>query len=338
MKTTNTKLIRICLILVFFLPFLCFSCKSEKNLKIGFLLPNFIEDRYSKEKQYFSEKIKALGGEAFVLSGENNDALQIKQAADLIGQGIKVLVVDCINKHTAAEIVRYAQSNNVKVIAYERIIDNCAPDYFISFNNVKIGELMADYAVQRKPTGNYFLLCGDKSDQNALWVKEGYMKVLGNHISSGKITIVYNTFIENWSADNAEFEMDQYLRLSNNVPDVILSAYDGLSYGAIRAMERNQITSLPIITGQNAELEACRNILSKKQSMTIFKGFKAEAEMAAEMAIKIAEGKELEIKEYVSNGSYQIPSILLDPVTVDSTNLKDVLINSKHLNINELYN
>jgi D-xylose transport system substrate-binding protein len=314
------------------------SCSDNNSIKVGFILPNLIDTRFQKEKDYFTTKVKELDGEAIVMNGDNNDVLQIQQANDLIREGVKVLVIACVNKYTAAQIVRNAHEKNIKVIAYERIIANCDLDYFISFDNVKVGELMANYALQKKPTGNYILLCGDKSDQNAIWVRQGYLNVLTPAINAGKIKIIYQTYVEDWLPANAEFEMNQCLGLSASAPDVILSSYDGMSSGAIRALERSKIDSLPIITGQNAELESCRNIVKGKQSITIYKAVKPEAETAATLAMQLARKEKVVTNQIISNGTKDVPSILLDPVLVDANNMKSVVIKDNFQKESEIYN
>jgi len=143
-----------------------------------------------------------------------------------------------VNSNTAAEIVRDAHNAGVKVIAYDRIINNCDLDFYISHNNYNVGKYMADYALHLKPEGNYLMLGGDKSDRNAIFVKTGQLDAIKNNMQSGKIKIVYDVYIEEWSKENAYFEMKKYLKLSSyNIPDVILSSYDGLSYGSNRAFE-----------------------------------------------------------------------------------------------------
>lgn len=315
-----------------------YSCSENKSVKIGFILPNMIDLRFPKERDFFISKVKELGGEAIVMDANNNDALQIQQARDLIRDGAQILVIACVNKNTAAQIVRIAHEKNIKVIAYERIISNCNLDYFISFDNVKVGELMANYALQKKSTGNYFLLCGDKSDQNAIWVRQGYLNVLTPAVNAGKIKIVYQTYVEDWAPENAEYEMDRYVGLASSAPDVILSSYDGMSSGAIRALERNNVISFPLITGQNAELEACRNIVKGKQTITIYKALKPEAETAATLAMQIARHEKVSTNQTVNNGMVDVPSILLNPVLVDADNMKDVIVKDNFQKEEDIYN
>jgi D-xylose transport system substrate-binding protein len=324
------------LLLTTLLNFILTSCSTDNKPKIGFLLPNMVDERTTKDRDYFIAKIKELGGEPMVVEAQYSDQLQIAQAQELISKGVKVLVVMCVNKNTAAAIVRNAHAKNIKVIAYERIISNCELDYYLSFDNIKVGELMASFAMKLKPEGKYMLLCGDKGDQNAIWVKEGQQKIISPSVNSGKIKIVYDSYVEDWSGDNAGHEFKKYLNLTNDVPDVILSSYDGMSTGVIKVLEDNAI-GYPLITGQNAELEACKNIIKGKQSMTVYKSLKVEAEKAAEIAMKCARNETISVQKTVSNGTTNVPSILIDPVSIDVTNMKSTIIADGFLKEQDVY-
>ena len=312
-------------VVLLMLAFALLSC-SNTDIKIGFMLPNMVSGRYLKENKFFCEKIQELGGKAIVASADYDDNKQIAQANELISQGVKVLVVNSINGNTAAAIVRAAHKRNVKVIAYDRLIKNCELDYFLTFDNEKVGKLMADYAFKLKPNGSYVLLGGDKSDQNAIWVKKGQTDALNQAIKTGQIKVAYNTFIEDWSGGNAHFEMQKYLDLSQETPDVILSSYDGMSTGVIDLLKEYNLEGKVIITGQDGEIEACRNIVKGYQAMTVYKSLKSLAYKSAEVAMKIASGGNIESNATTPNGEINVPSILLDPVIVDKNNIRTTLI------------
>jgi D-xylose transport system substrate-binding protein len=298
-----------------------------------------VDDRFPKDRDYFVAKAKQLDGEVLVADGNNDDKLQMKQAEEFIGQGVKVLVLVPVNLNTAAAIVRLAHENSIKVIAYERIIANCDLDYYISFDNVKVGELMASYATKLKPEGNYMVLSGDKGDKNAIWVRQGMRNIIDPLVKSGKIKIVYDVYIEDWAPENAYQVMKKYLNLSCvDLPDAILSAYDGMSTGAIKALDENNVTLFPIITGQNAELEACRNILNGRQSMTVYKPIKTEAEQAAILAMKCAKNESIEKTGKTSfNGAIEVPAILIEPISVNVSNMKGTIIADGFLKESEVY-
>ncbi len=325
------------IILVSFIVFA--SCNNSSKLKIGYLIPNTQLDRYKKEQAYFQEKIVSLGGEALILSAEFDDKLQLKQADELISQGVKVLVVNCVNQNTAAAIVRNAHEKNVKVVAYDRIISNCDLDYYLSFDNVEVGKQMAEYAVKLKPEGKYILLGGDKADMNAVLVRNGQLAVLDPLIKSGKIKIIYNIFVEDWSGENAQHEIKKFLDLSGEIPDVILSSNDGMATGTIELLKQYNLDGKVIITGQDAELAACQNIVHDKQAMSVYKPIRQLAIKAAELAMDLA--KNAKITNAVTtapNGFKNVNAILLSPVVVDKNNLKTTVIADGLLKESDLNN
>jgi D-xylose ABC transporter substrate-binding protein len=298
-----------------------------------------VSGRYLKEKVYFSNKIQELGGEALIASADYNDQTQILQAKELIDQGAKVLIVNSINLNTAAAIVRYAHDNGVKVIAYDRLIRNCDLDYFLTFDNEKVGKLMADYITKLKPEGNYILLGGDKGDQNAVWVKNGQKQALTSFLNAGKIKIVYDNYVEDWSGDNARADIKKYLDLSNQVPDAILSAYDGMSSGVIDLLKEYKLGGKILITGQDAELEACRNIVNGYQAMTVYKSVKLLAEKAAEISMKLVKNENFkDASQKTNNGQIDVPTIFLNPVVVDKDNLRSTVIADGFQSEKEVYN
>lgn len=332
MKTIFTT--SVCLLFGIFI-----SCNRSDKVKVGYLIPNEKSERYLKEQKFFKEKIESLGGEALTASANYDDQLQIQQAREMIAQGARVLVVNSVNMNTAAQIVRDAHESNVRVIAYDRLIRNSDLDYYISFDNVKVGKLMAESATKIKPEGKYVLLGGDKADLNAVLVKRGQMEVLSRYVKEGKIQIDYNIFVEDWSGENAYHELKKYLNLSGSFPDAILSSYDGMTTSCIKALEEHNIAGQVITTGQDAELEACRNITNDKQTMTVYKPLKVLAEKSAEIAFTMAKGEKFETpSETVNNGQKDVPSILLEPIAVDKNNIKSTVIADGFYTESQLYN
>jgi len=298
-----------------------------------------VSGRYVKEKEYFSSKVQELGGEALIASADYNDQTQIQQAKDLIEQGAKVLVVNSINLNTSAAIVRYAHDKGVKVIAYDRLIRNCDLDYFLTFDNEKVGKLMTDYVTKIKPNGNFILLGGDKSDQNAVWVKGGQKSALTSFLSDGKIKIVYDTYVEDWSGENARTDIKKYLDLSLQKPDAILSAYDGMSTGVIDLLKEYHLEGKILITGQDAELAACQNIVKGYQTMTVYKSVKKLAEKAAEISMKLIKSEGIkDADKKINNGQIDVSTIFLDPVAVDKDNLRSTVVADGFQSEKEIYN
>lgn len=312
------------LVLLFAVVALFISCKKDNNLKAGFLLPNFSDARYLKDRDYFSEKFRSLGGTVEVGNADNDASKQEEQAREMIKNGIRVLVITSVNQNTAASIVRLAKNNNIPVIAYERLIRNAEVDYFITFDHYEVGKIQAQYALSKKPSGNYMIICGDKRDNNAELIMKGQTEVLSK--SSGA-KVIYKSYIEDWSDDNANEETRKVLELYNEKVDVVLSANDGMAGGVIKALAEVQPDYPALVTGLDADISACKRIMTGKQTMTVYKPFKLQGEMAAELAYKIIKGEKItEAQATTDNGSIQVPSILLKPMAVDAENIRSTII------------
>lgn len=303
------------------------SCQLGQKPKVGFLLSNLVQDRYQKEKIYFSTHMSELGGEALIESANYDDKLQIQQAKNMISNGVKVLVVNPVNLYTAAEIVRIAHDNHIKVIAYDRLISNSNLDYYLSFDNVKVGKMMADYCTKINSTGKYLIFGGDKSDLNATLVKNGQLKALEPLTNSGQIKVLYDVYVEDWSKENAKHELKKFLDLSIEQPDVILSSNDGMATGIIETLREYHLEGKVLVTGQDAELSSCQNIMKGYQTMTIYKPLKKLAYTAAELSMKLIKSQLLtETNSKTFNGAIDVPSILLEPVSVDKDNMQSTVI------------
>jgi len=290
------------------------SCKNN-SAKIGMLIASPV---FEPDLSYFSSLISKSGYEVISANANYDDKLQISQANELINQGAEVLVILPVNTNTAAAIVRLAHEKRVKTIAYERIISNCKLDYFISFDNVQIGELLAKEALRLQPNGNYLVLNGDKFDRNAVWVREGFYKAMDASIKSGQIKVVYDSYIEDWSSDNAVYELDRYVRLSGNIPNVVLSAYSGMNARLFDYFVKETIFPMPVVAGQDMDSKEARAQLNPNQRISLFKSFKVEAEKAADLAKKLVNGQSIIVDQKVNNGLIDVKTILIKEMKVES--------------------
>lgn len=297
--------IQLCIVLLY-------SCSSKSD-KIGVLIASKV---FEQDCNLISSKVKSAGFEVIWANANNDDKIQITQAEDLINAGAKVMVLIPVNTNTAAMIVRKCNENHVKVISYERIVSNCKLDYFISFDNILIGELIAKAALKRKPQGNYMILSGDKSDRNAVWVHEGFLKALSSQVNSKQVSIVYDSFIEDWSVDNAKYEFKKFVNLSGSVPDVILSAWNGMNDGIFYVLDERTTGEYPVVGGQDADSETTRKSLNKKQAISLFKSYRVEAEATVDLALKLIENKKVTTNKTINNGSIDVPSIVLSQMEV----------------------
>jgi D-xylose transport system substrate-binding protein len=320
------------MILSVFLSTICFGGifdmfkKKDKKLKIGMSIDDLRLERWQKDRDIFKAEAEKLGAEVIVVSANGDAQKQLKDAENLLSQNVDVLVIIPNNGDVMAPIVKEAHRSDVKVLAYDRLITNSEVDYYISFDNVKVGELQADALVSAKPEGKYFLMGGSPTDNNAKMFRQGQMNVLNPYIEAGKIEVVGDQWAKDWLAEEALKIMENALTANNNDIDVVVASNDSTAGGAIQALNAQGLSGKVLISGQDADLAACKRIVAGTQTMTIYKPIKDLASTAAQISVSMAKGEELPVDGYVNNGKVDVPSILLAPVAVDKNNIEATVI------------
>jgi D-xylose transport system substrate-binding protein len=326
--------------LLFILTFNLFGCKNNEQKKIGFLYSSDVTIRFKKESEFFKEKAEELGAEVMVDQANDNDALQYQKAIEMMDNGINLLVLIAVNINTAENIVKEAKARDIPVMAYNRLISNSDLDIFIAGNNELLGADMAGYAIDQKPAGNYVILNGDRFDRNAVELMASLEKTLNPHIEAGKINVLYKTYIENWNPENAAYELDQFLRAQPEPIDALISCFDGMSVACIEVLEKYDLDGKVIVTGQDAQVESCRRIIEGTQHITMYHPLKDGGYKAAEVAIDIIDGKNLESNydiSYSDNGFKEVPTIKINSIPVTKENIDEILIESGFYERSEVY-
>ncbi len=333
------KTIVISLAIIFGFLFGCNRSEVEnKNPKIGISIgPN--QERWKKDNDFLTHHMELLEAEVVVKEAGADERLQAKQVKELVeDEAIDVLIIIPVNSETAGRIVDFAKSKDVKVIAYDRIVLNCDLDYYVSFDNVRVGEIQAEYLTKIKPKGKYALLGGDANDNNSSLLSIGQMNILQPYVLKGDVEIVMNENVKNWDVDIAYNIIDNYLS-KNAELDAIIASSDALSEGAARAIEDHGLTGQILLSGQDAETEACRRIVEGQQTMTVYKVIESLASSTANIAMSLAKKNGVPNSQItVSNGSKMVPSLLLSSLMpVAKENLRMTVIADGYLDENAVY-
>lgn len=315
------------------------AAMSSSAGKIALLLPETKTTRYeTADRPDFVAKMQALDSSVQIIySNANQDAnTQLSQAEAALTNGAQVLVLDPVDSAAAAVIADKAKAQGVPVIAYDRLILNSTGvNYYISFDNVKVGQLQATSLIKKlndmgiqKPT--IVMINGSPTDNNAKLFKQGAHSVFDPLVSQGKLVIAKEYDTPDWSPDQAQNEMQQALTALGNKVDAVYCANDGTGSGAIAAMKAAGLSPLPPVTGQDAELAAIQRILKGEQYMTVYKAIKPEAEAAATLAYdllkKMTVPADMTGGNTVNNGKMDVPSVLLTPIAVTKDNVKDTVV------------
>jgi D-xylose transport system substrate-binding protein len=306
------------------------SANSAKKIKIGLSMDTLKEERWQKDRDMFVKRAEELGAEVVVQSADGNDETQVKQAESLLTQGVDVLVV---NPH----IVDAARRQNVPVISYDRLIKNSIPELYISFDNEKVGELQAKYLLDRAPKGNYILIGGAPTDNNAKLLRKGQLNILQPAIDKGDIKIVADQWAKDWLADEALKHTENALTQNNNDVVAVVASNDSTAGGVVEALKPQGLAGKVLVSGQDADLAALQRVAAGTQSMTVYKPISQIAPRAAELAVALAKKEAPQATRAINNGKADIPSILLDPITVDKGNIDSTVIKDGYQKREDVY-
>jgi D-xylose transport system substrate-binding protein len=309
--------------------------KKTGPVKIGFSMDTLKEERWQRDKELVEKRAKEVGAELSVLVANGDDAAQINQAESMLTQGADVLIVAPHNGIVAAKIVESAKKQCVPVISYDRLIRNSEVDLYVSHQVEKIGEMQAQYALEKAPKGNYVLIGGSQTDNNALLLRKGQMRVLQLAIDRGDIKVISDQYAREWLASEAQRITEDAMTKTNNDLQAIVASNDGTAGGAIQAL--GPLASKVIVTGQDASLDAVQRIVEGRQSMTIYKPIVPLANSAVDAAVKLARGEKVEAKDKINNDKIDVPSILQEPISVDKTKVADTIIKDGYHKVEDVY-
>jgi len=299
----------------------CRVCAQETPVHIGFLLDNLKFERWQRDSKLVQARAAELGAKITVKDAEGNDDLQLEQANQLLEAGVNVLIVVPHDADKAAAIVQAAQHKRVPVVSYDRLIKNSPASLYISFDNVQVGKLQASMVLAAAPSGNYFLLEGAPSDNNAHQFERGQKLVLKQEEETGRITIAGEAWCRQWTSKEAYDATVAVLKKSDGKISAIVAANDELAGGAIQALSERKLAGSVPVSGQDADLAAVVRIIRGTQTMTVYKPLGPLAKRAVDAAVALARGSKPNTSDNIPNGKYSVPAILLQPIAVDQKNL-----------------
>jgi len=304
------------------------GCKT-KTPKIGILIHSYENQRWEKDKNYLVDGLTKLGAEVMLEVADNNQQKQIEQATTMIKNGAQVLIVVPINQDGAAKIVEIAHEADVKVIAYDRLINGCKLDYYISANSTQIGELMASYLTSLKPQGRYALICGSKYDNNSMRLFLGQINTLQPFMEKGDIQVVYSEFTENWTPEQGKLHANLALDQSTDTLTAIITGSDAIADGVIQVLKERGLEGKIMVAAQDAELDNIQAIIHGTQTCDILKPLKEMASITADLAVSLAMEKPINMKFTTeSNGKSLVKSILIDAILVNKNNIESTVVAS----------
>ena len=323
--------------------------------KIGVAMPTKDLQRWNQDGSNMKDQLEKAGYEVDLQYANNDISTQVSQVENMITNGCKALVIASIDGGSLGTVLAKAKEANIPVIAYDRLImDSDAVSYYATFDNYMVGTIQGNYIVDaldlKNAAGpfNIELFTGSPDDNNARFFFGGAMDVLNPYIESGKLVVVsgQKKFEEvatlNWSTEEAQKRMENLItaNYANGTKlDVVLSSNDSCAIGISNALQASyKGDKFPVLTGQDCDITAMKNILAGKQSMSIFKDTRTLAAKVVEMVNAIMQGKEVPVNDTKTydNGKGVVPTFLCEPVFADKDNYKELLIDSGYYTEDQL--
>lgn len=342
---------------------LFFSCGNKGNassVKVGVSMPTKDLQRWNQDGSNMKAQLEKAGYKVDLQFAANDIPTQISQIENMITSGCKVLVIASIDGTALSNVLEQAGKKNVQVIAYDRLIMNSkAVSYYATFDNYKVGTIQGDYLVEKLNLKNrsakdpvYMeFFTGDPGDNNINFFFGGAMDVLKPYLDSGVIvcpsgqTAKAQAATLNWSTEEAQKRMENLITSNKYGPkgsklDAVYCSNDSTANGVTNALLAAGYTAdnFPIITGQDCDIIAVKNMLKGTQSMSIFKDTRTLASKVVEMVDAIMKGSNPPVNDTKTydNGTGVIPSFLCEPVYGSVDNYKELLIDSGYYTEDQL--
>ena len=330
---------------------------AAKGDLIGVAMPTKSSARWIDDGNNMVKQLEAKGYKADLQYADDDIPNQLAQIENMVTKGAKVLVIASIDGTTLSDVLAKAHDAGVKVIAYDRLIKGSPNvDYYATFDNFKVGVLQGTSIIDQlglkdgKGPFNVELFGGSPDDNNAYFFYDGAMSVLQPYIDSKKLVVqsgqtgmkVVSTL--RWDPAVAQARMDNLLSAYYTTKKVsaVLSPYDGLSIGILSSLKGVGYGSgdlkFPVVTGQDCEVQSVKSIIAGEQTSSIYKDTRELAKVVVGMvdALETGSAPEINDSKTYDNGKKVVPSYLLNPVLVNKSNWKSILVDGGYYTMSKL--
>jgi D-xylose transport system substrate-binding protein len=308
---------------------------------VGVSWNNYQEERWAlRDEPNIQAALDEVGAAYVSADAGSSEEQQATDVENLLSQGANVLIILAQNTETILPSVEAAIDQGVPVIAYDRLIES--PDtLYVSFDNVRVGEMQAEAVLEVVSEGNFVIIKGNGADANSDFLRQGYTNVGVPDVgeNSDTITIVGETYTDNWDPALAQTEMEQFLTENNNEVDAVLSENDGMAGGVVAALEAQGLAGDIPVSGQDGDIAALNRVALGTQTVDVWKDARELGRAAGEAAVALCENPDLAAvpgtEDFESPGGNTLTSILLEPIPITQDNL-DVVLDADWISPEEL--
>ena len=321
------------------------AARAAGKIKIGLSFSDFATERWPIERDLMTKQLTGMGFDVISQEANHDPKLQNDQIANMVTQGCKAIIVVAEDGDAAAAAVDEAAKKGVRVIAYDRLIKSPKIAAYVSFDNVDVGRNQAKGVIAKVNHGNFVLLGGSPTDNNAHLFRAGQMEVLNPLIKSGKIKVVADQWVENWDAANAKKLMENILTATGGKFDAVVASNDGTALGALEAMKPAGLAGKVPISGQDATAAGCNSIARGELTVTILKDTRKLTPLACELAGALAKGQKVaglkpyKLADLTGDKKFTgtVPCKFLQVYQVTKDNVKKLVVDSGFQSYEDVY-
>ncbi len=301
--------------------------EEEDRIRIGLSFDTFVLERWQRDRDAFVARASELGAEVNVQNANGDVEEQIAQIEYLIEKDVDVIAVIAVDSRGLSDVVAKAKREGIRVIAYDRLLTDAGVDLYISFDNERIGQMMAECIAANTPAGGkVFMMCGSPEDNNVSLVEKGFYSVM----DKTDLEIVETAYADNWLGEMGYAAVSGFLDEGGEL-DAVMCGNDDIASQVIRALSERRLAGEVCVVGQDADLSGCQRIVEGTQTMTVYKSIETLAMRAAESAVALAEEGSVKTAGTYFDGTYEVPYIGLEPIAVTESNMQVIIDDGYHL-------
>ncbi len=306
---------------------------------VGVSWNNYNEERWARwDEPAIKAAIEEAGGTYISTDAGSSAEQQIADVENLISQGAQALIILAQDGTAIKPAVQAAVDQGVAVIAYDRLIED-ENAFYITFDNIEVGRMQARAILELVPEGNYVMIKGNSADANADFLRGGQQEVLQDAIDSGAITIVGESYTDNWAPEVAQTNMEQFLTENDNDIQAVVASNDGMAGGVIAALAAQGLDGIVPVSGQDGDGAALNRVALGTQAVDVWKDARVLGTAAGKAAALLASGTALDAVPgaivFTTPGGNDMNTILLSPQPITQDNL-DLVVTAGWISVEDL--
>ena len=310
---------------------------QAQEIVVGVSWSDYSQERWKTDEAAIIQGLNAAGATYVSTDAQSSATKQLNDIESMIANGVDALIILAQDSAAIGPAIEMASAEGIPVVGYDRLIED--PNvFYLTFDNVEVGRMQARAILEAQPTGRYVMIKGSPTDPNADFLRGGQQEILQDAIDAGDITIVAESYTDNWQPDLAQRNMEQILTAQDNGVDAVVASNDGTAGGVYAALAAQGMEGTPL-SGQDGDKAALNRVALGVQTVSVWKDARDLGDAAAKLAVILSIGVSIDELDYASDwvtpSGTTMRAMFLEPVSINRDNL-DIVLDSNWIEKNVL--